>query len=194
MCMVCTIDGKIISGELTEHVLDLGSKVDHAVMDKLEMACDMVLIGANTYRANPTTWSPKARVRGVVTGSGKINFNTAYLQQGEGVVISPSTLSAPLPVVALDSWPATLAKLKVSYGVERLLLMGGSELNAQFLEQDLVDEIFLTIAPKIKLGRTTPTIAGGNPLDRQGMKSFELTEHHAVGDEMFLRYFRRNLI
>ncbi|HVL39200.1 MAG TPA: dihydrofolate reductase family protein, partial [Fimbriimonadaceae bacterium] len=75
-------------------------------------------------------------------------------------------------------------------GIARLLVEGGSELNATLLEGDLADELFLTIAPKVKLGRETPTYAGGDPLPRERMQRYDLLERHQVGDELFLRYRR----
>ena len=38
--MVCTIDGKIISGDLNEGVMDLGSESDHQAMRDLEESWD----------------------------------------------------------------------------------------------------------------------------------------------------------
>jgi riboflavin biosynthesis pyrimidine reductase len=53
-----------------------------------------------------------------------------------------------------------------------------------------VDELFLTIAPKVRLGRDVPTYAGGEALPREAIQRFSLVEHQAVGDEIFLRYRR----
>jgi riboflavin biosynthesis pyrimidine reductase len=82
-----------------------------------------------------------------------------------------------------------LTKLK-GMGVRRLLVLGGSELNAALLQNNLVDELFLTIAPKVKLGRDIPTYAGGNALPREHVQKFRLVEHHAFENEVFLRYRR----
>jgi riboflavin biosynthesis pyrimidine reductase len=53
---------------------------------------------------------------------------------------------------------------------------------------DLIDELFLTLAPKIKLGDEIPTFAGGTPLPREKVQSYKLEEVHQIGDEIFLRY------
>jgi riboflavin biosynthesis pyrimidine reductase len=78
----------------------------------------------------------------------------------------------------------------MEFDVRRVLVEGGSELNAMLLGQDLVDEIFLTVAPKIKMGRQTPTIAGGEPFARAELTNWHLHAHHLVNDELFLRYRR----
>jgi riboflavin biosynthesis pyrimidine reductase len=83
--------------------------------------------------------------------------------------------------------------LQSGLGVRRLLILGGSETNAVFLADDLVDELFLTIAPKVKLGRSVPTYAGGEPLARDSLLRFKLLEHHVVESEVFLRYRREGV-
>lgn len=192
--MVSTLDGKIVSGERTESVLDLGSTVDHAVMDRLEKANDMVLIGASTYRANPPTWNPHTEWRAVATSSGDLNFETAYFAKGSGAILSP-TRPVHLPEQIqhvpfnIDQPEEALQALK-KLGINRLLLMGGGEINAVFFHHHLVDEFFLTLAPKVKLGRETPTLGEGEPLSRSEILNYRLVEHHAIGDELFLRYAR----
>ena len=54
-----------------------------------------------------------------------------------------------------------------------------------------MDELFLTMAPKVKLGRELPTYAGGDPLPKSNLQNYDLIEHHAVESEIFLRYRRR---
>jgi 2,5-diamino-6-(ribosylamino)-4(3H)-pyrimidinone 5'-phosphate reductase len=199
--MVSTIDGKTVSGRREETVLDLGSKVDHAVMDRLEGAADAIVLGAGSARANPSSWNPKAGVRIVVTESGAVPWEAQYFTGGRAFAASSERASfeAPDHVERLRTGSAgldlalLLRHLRRGLGVERLHLMGGSELNASFLSLDLVDELFLTIAPKVKLGRDVPTYAGGEPLAREEMLQFRLLEHHAAGDEVFLRYRRRGV-
>ena len=84
-----------------------------------------------------------------------------------------------------------LADLRLNFGIERLLVEGGSEVNASFLSKDLVEELFLTIAPKIRLGRDLPTYAGGDPFPRGHMPAFELLSCQTIEDEVFLRYRRK---
>jgi riboflavin biosynthesis pyrimidine reductase len=48
--------------------------------------------------------------------------------------------------------------------VPRLLCEGGPTLFGAMLHEELVDELFLTIAPKLAGGGRGPTIASGPPL------------------------------
>ncbi len=198
--MVATIDGKTVSGDLDETVVDLGSKNDHILMRRIESAVDAVVLGANTLRATSSNWQPRAPIRVVVTQSGSINFDSAFFK-GQSYVGTSQTAAFKTPTTVgilragetrLD--PHELLRiLRSQLGVERLLILGGSEINALFLAKNLVDELFLTIAPKVKLGRDVPTYAGGKALSREKMLNFDLIEHHQIDGELFLRYRRKEL-
>jgi hypothetical protein len=54
-----------------------------------------------------------------------------------------------------------------------------------------VDELFLTITPKVKLGKDVPTYSDGNALPREQMQIYDLVENHEVNGEIFLRYRRK---
>ena len=187
--MVATIDGKIVTGTRDEDVMDLGSKVDHRAMANLDRVADAVLIGARTLRASPRSWRPRARVTLVVTASGDLPGDARYLE-GESYVVTNGDFETALPKIPLDGWPSVLRRLR-GMGIERLYVLGGSELNGQLLGEDLVDELFLTVAPKVRLGTDLPTYAGGEPLPRGGLLDFRLVESHVVENEAFLRYRRR---
>lgn len=192
--MVSTLDGKTVSGTPEEGVGDLGSALDHALMKRIEAGVDAILVGAGSLRATGPNWHPKAKVRVVVTRSGDLP-DSGFFHGGETyVAVSGSNMiRAPHGAKILRAgdreidWDILLGRLRAQ-GVERLLCYGGSELNAELFRRGLVDEFFLTLAPKIKLGRCLPTVAGGEPLDRSELKQFEIAEHHVVGNEVFLRY------
>jgi len=77
--------------------------------------------------------------------------------------------------------------LRKKWGVQRLLSEGGGELNDALFRANLVNELHLTICPKILGGRNAPTIADGTsfpPLTNAA--SFSLKIRRRVGDEMFL--------
>jgi len=191
--MVATIDGKTVSGSRDEPVGDIGSNVDHSVMRALQQASNAILIGAGALRSTPGLWYPEDKLRIVATTSGNVDFASRFFTDapGKAIVICPSSVELPDGINRLDNeWHHVVKQLKQRWQVERLLVEGGSELNAQLLERDLIDELFLTLAPKVKLGRDVPTYAGGNPLDRGSIQNYNLVEAHQAGDEMFLRYKR----
>jgi riboflavin biosynthesis pyrimidine reductase/predicted DsbA family dithiol-disulfide isomerase len=197
--MVTTIDGKILSGERSESVIDLGSKFDHEVMRRIEEQSDCVIVGAQTLRATPKTWSPRTRHRVVVTASGNVPADHSFLCEGAPIVAHTSgarlALGSGVSLWNMGSGSADLdallRRLFTERDIRRILILGGSELNAAFLERDLVDELFWTVAPKVKLGRDIPTYADGTPLPKDKMLHFELVTHTAVGNELFVRYRRK---
>ena len=192
--MVATIDGKILSGERDEPVNDLGSANDHALLWRLQAQCDAVLVGAQSLRASPG-WHFDTDLRFTVTRSGNLDFSQPFFTEGRPVVCGPSNARPPESIGFIETGDevdltALLNKMSVEYGVSKLLVLGGSELNAQLLHLDVIDEIFLTVSPKIKLGRDVPTMAGGEALKRDQLLGFDRIETHAVGNEVFLRYRR----
>lgn len=194
--MVTTLDGKILTGERDEPVMDLGSPTDHATMRFLEAQADAVLIGASSLRATPKLWYPSRLRRIVLTQRGELPWDSRFFTDApeQAVVVSPEKPAA-LPDgvrwIAFTDWSSLLATLQRDFGVQRLLIEGGSEVNAQVLRDDLVDELFWTVAPKIKLGRDVPTMADGSPLARKEVTRWELIAQERHADELFLRYRRQ---
>jgi riboflavin biosynthesis pyrimidine reductase len=192
--MVATIDGKTLSGTRDESVLDLGSKLDHRLMRRIEETADAVMIGAQTLRSSPRTWNPRAPKRIVVTRSGNLPDKAAFYE-GEAYAAIPGGRLVPLPAFPLGPHEGTVdlgllfSQLR-AMEVRRVLVLGGSELNGALLQEDLIDELFLTIAPKVKLGSDIPTYAGGSALPREHLLRFGLVEHHIAESEVFLRYRR----
>jgi 2,5-diamino-6-(ribosylamino)-4(3H)-pyrimidinone 5'-phosphate reductase len=196
--MVSTIDGKTVSGGRNEPVNDLGSSMDHKVMRVIEEASDAVMIGAGSLRATPGLWYPKELKRIVVSASGDLPFRSRFFTDAPEQAWVATVPASPVPVgvQTIVTGPpvnlrALLRVLFVEMGVEHLLVEGGSELNAALLAEDHVDELFLTLAPKVKLGRDVPTYAGGEPLGRDALLQFRLVSSVSVDDEVFVRYQRR---
>lgn len=75
-------------------------------------------------------------------------------------------------------------------GKKHVLVEGGPSLVGSFFARDLIDEVFLTIAPKVfgsKPGDTA-TMMEGSLLSPAQSRRFELLSAKKLGDEMFLRY------
>lgn len=197
--MVATIDGKILSGNRDESVDDLGSKIDNLAMKRIEASADAIIAGAQTVRATTPAWDPKSPKRIVVTRSGNLPQQAKFFTGGQAYIAAPVSAQvrpfghAQLLPVGKDELDLTnlFKVLRQGLGVEKLLVSGGSVLNAQLLKLDLVDELFLTISPKVKLGRDVPTYADGEELPREALLNFDLVENRAIGNEIFLRYRRR---
>ncbi len=79
--------------------------------------------------------------------------------------------------------------LREKWNVQRLLCEGGGELNDALFREDLVDEVWLTLCPRILGGRNAPTMADGAGADSLlHATRLELTSMKRAGDELFLVY------
>ena len=81
---------------------------------------------------------------------------------------------------------AALIWLRTKWNVKRLLCEGGGELNDAMFRAGLVDEINLTICPKIFGGRGAPTIAERIGFSKLAdAEKFELTSIKRKKSELF---------
>ena len=76
--------------------------------------------------------------------------------------------------------------LRNDFGVRSLLCEGGPTIFASLLSEGIVDELFLTLAPKLVGGGASPTISSGTELkELQPMEVVWALEH---GSALYLRY------
>jgi riboflavin-specific deaminase-like protein len=113
----------------------------------------------------------------VVTRTGEVPTDIPLFNEPDAqiVVFTPTELptdrcAAQVEVVVLDPGELTLTTvmrhLYAHHGVRLLLCEGGPTLFAGLLREGLVDELFLTLAPKLTGGGTGPTITSGPELPR----------------------------
>jgi len=189
--MISTLDGKIVPGVRGESASSLGSSVDHEVMKMLAEKCDAVILGAGTVRA-VKSWGFASGIRVVISESGRLDYNHPFFSSPSAYVASTSSeIPKSVGQISTTKPSEILGELRNKLGVNRCLLLGGGVTNASFFAEDLVDEFFLTIAPKVKMGADTPTAAEGEPLPESSLLEFQLLESHSVGNEVFLRYVRK---
>ncbi|MCB0825291.1 MAG: RibD family protein [Armatimonadetes bacterium] len=199
--MVATIDGKIVTKDNSVSIKGLGSKLDYETMRYIETCSDAVMVGAQNVRATPGMWYPEGIKRLVVTESGNLNYEQRFFTDDPANtwVILPQKSLAKIPegiqTISFGEseidWHQTLKHLKNELGITHLLVEGGAELNGSLFPLDVIDELFLTLAPKIKLGRNLPTYAGGEPLPGDTMQLYEIIHHQMVENEIYVRYRRK---
>jgi 5-amino-6-(5-phosphoribosylamino)uracil reductase len=73
-------------------------------------------------------------------------------------------------------------------GVRTLLCEGGGSLVAQFFAARAVDELHLTLVPRLLGGARAPTIADGPGFGPDEIPDPKLASLERVGDELYLRY------
>lgn len=84
---------------------------------------------------------------------------------------------------------AALRWLHRKWKVKRLVCEGGGELNDAMFRAGLVDELHLTLCPRIIGGRNAPTIADGDGFQKLAHAAqLQLQSAQRAGDELFLVY------
>lgn len=72
--------------------------------------------------------------------------------------------------------------------IQKLLVMGGGELVASLLAENLIDELYLTICPLLIGGQTAPTPVSGRGFTLPNTPQLKLQSTKTKGNEVFLHY------
>ena len=84
-------------------------------------------------------------------------------------------------------WNRAMAELK-NLGLNRLAILGGGNLAASLLAENMIDEFWLTVCPLIFGGANSPTPIEGLGLLAQDAVPLELLAIKRVDQEVFLHY------
>ena len=210
--MIATADGRAaVAGRAT----GIGTATDRLVLRKLRCAADAVLIGAGTLRAEeyvptvPARYVSLRQARGLapqplgvlLSGSGHLPCERRFFQRDDfpRLLLTGASGAAKLDASkdpdlrgvvvgeATVDLAAALAVLRLEHGVRWLLCEGGPRVVHALLAARLVDELFLTVAPKL-VGNAGPTIVDGAAFPPDAPVTLHLLAIHADGDELYLRY------
>jgi riboflavin biosynthesis pyrimidine reductase len=99
-------------------------------------------------------------------------------------------MRAPADSTGAVDLETALRILKAERGVESLVVEGGPGLNHALISLNLVDELFLTVAPELLGGSAdqTLTLLRGPTLPARDRPTLDLMSIYLSGDELFLRY------
>lgn len=210
-----TVDGKITTKNFSP--VDFTSREDKTHLLRQRALGDAVLIGHSTLKHDNVRLGlpdPKMRetriargqtpypLRVIVSNEGRIDDSLKIFQADISPIVIFSTIRMParyqkalrkkaiLHLSAARSVDLAwmLQQLRRDYGVRTVACEGGATLFRALLEQDLVDQLNLTIAPYLFGGTNAPTLTG---LSKEFLPSgihCSLTEMRTVGEECFLTY------
>jgi riboflavin-specific deaminase-like protein len=174
-----TADGRIAIGGRSGPI---GNEADRELFHELRAQVDAVMVGAGTVRTERygrIVRRPELRERRVAEGLAadplavivsarlRLPLDLPLLQDPDSTVVILTANEDELPAtparveylrgpaaVELELRPL-LQRLRDEYGVRSILCEGGPSLNESLVRERLVDELFLSLAPKL---------AGGPPL------------------------------
>lgn len=212
-----TADGKIAT--TNRAVCSFGSQRDREHLLELRASVDAVMAGARTVDLNRVTLGPgpakyrrrrlrrglaEYNLRIIVSGSGTVNPRAEVFRRRFSPLIILTTrraderrlerlreLADEVKVCGTEAidFRRALRWLRGAWGVKRLLCEGGGELNDALFQAGLVDELHLTVCPRIFGGRQAPTVADGVGAGALvNAVPFRLTSAKREGGELFLVY------
>lgn len=194
---------------------ELSDVADRAIFHGLRERVDAVFTGTTTIRTERygrLVPDPERRQRRAASGLSPDPLACVITRRGDVpteiplfddpasriVVFTPaeldlSALKAQIDVVTLDPGQLTLTtmvrRLRADYDVRSLLCEGGPTVFGSLLREDLTDELFLTLAPKLAGGSRGPTVTSGPELpELLNLRLAWALEH---GGSLFLRYALR---
>ena len=215
-----TTDGKIAFAN--GKFVPFGSKRDLEHLYELRATADAVMCGSRTVEVTETILGnggekfsklrlkrglPEFPLRVIVSGSSSINPAAKIFKKRFSpiVILTTGRISKAnlerLRAVADEikicgntevNLPAALRWLREKRNVRSLLCEGGGELHGTLIRAGLLDELHLTVCPKIFGGRNAPTIADGKGFfNLSDAAKFKLKSTKRVGDELFAVFVRK---
>jgi riboflavin-specific deaminase-like protein len=210
-----TWDGRISTRRSTP--ADFSSARDKRRLVEIRAGCDAVLVSAKTLATDnmqmglPDEQLRSARVRRkqapyptrvLLTNSGRIDPKLRVFEKDFSPIVIFSTTRMPARTQTdlapkADLWlheapavnlAAMLATLRQEYGVRRLVCEGGAQVLRSLLAADLVDEIHVTLCPRVFGGLGAPTLTGIAPDFFPRSIRLALEKMEVVEGECFLRY------
>lgn len=210
-----TVDGKITTRNFSP--VDFTSREDKMHLLRQRALGDAVLIGHTTLKQdNVRLGLPHAELREARVARGQTPYPLRVIVSNEGRIdpklkifgldISPviifSTIRMPRNYQKSLREKATLhlsdarsvdlawmlQQLRSEYGIRSVACEGGATLFRALLEEDLVDQLNLTIAPYIFGGAKAPTLTGLTKEFLLRSVRCSLTQMRVVGEECFLTY------
>jgi riboflavin-specific deaminase-like protein len=213
--MAMSMDGKIATK--ARGPMKLGSAYDSRRMSEIRSHHDAVINGSSTFKAYPFPLHVRGkdlleerRARGQVAQPiSAVVSSRLYLPRNSpwelekdherwvfcgreaSVARTRSLEKNGVRVIrarGLRPGPREILATFEAAGATRILLEGGGEFNASFLQLGLVDRIHLTLTPFVIGGKDSPTWCEGAGFSLEKFPRFRLAEVHQETDELYLTY------
>ncbi len=166
--MIASVDGATAVGGVSG---SLGGAADKRVFDALRSLTDVVLVAAGTVRAE--RYGPSSMPVAVVTRSCLLDWEAPFFTDPIAKPIVVTVSNAPtdnleragqvadVVLAGTDDVDLTRAVIALGErGANRVLAEGGPTLNGQLATADLLDEVCLTLSPKVVSGGSKRIVTG----------------------------------
>ena len=213
--MAMSLDGKISTRD--DKGPRFTSRADKVRLREIRARADAILVGAATIGADNPTFtehgiykdervqrgmSPQP-IKVVVSGTGSVPESARMFQPNgaPAIVFTTKRIAADrlrilnkvadaVHVVGEEEIDFLRAVdiLAREYGVKNLLIEGGGQVNFAMFRAQLIDEVYLTLSPRVIGGRDVPTAVDGTGFNFADLVKLELLDHRVVGSEIFLHY------
>jgi dihydrofolate reductase len=131
LIFVATLDGKVTKwGD--PHVSMWSSHQDQDYYKKIWSESKLIVMGSNTFNAEK--FNPSASHQIIVMTSHPDNYKS---------------LGVPGQIEFTNETPGEISSRFINRGLQQMLVVGGPHVATSFLQEQLVDELWLTIEPKI---------------------------------------------
>ena len=211
--LAMTADGKI--ADFQRNAARFGSDIDKNHLEEKISLVDGIIFGAGTLRAYGTTLTvkntdllatrkrknkPSQPINIVVSASGEIDSNLRFFSQcvphwlittEKGAKNNASIFEKVLIFSTKETGKIDLIKafkILKQMGLNDLAILGGGTLVASCLEENLIDEFWLTLCPYILGGKTAPTPVEGKWFLSFCSQQLELSSLEQIEQEIFLHY------
>jgi len=201
-----TVDGKIATKTGDS---ELSSKNDKKRVHKLRAKTDAILVGRNTVTRDDPLLSVRYAqgnnpIRVILDSKGIISSKSKIIKTCSKIptIIAVSQKATRKNIKRLEKYPVEifvggdkkinlkkLLKFLLGKKIKRILLEGGGTVNWEFINQELVDEIIITITPYVVGGKNAISLVEGEgfPLVSKS-KKFKLKKTMRSGNELVLYY------
>ncbi len=156
LIMAITIDGKI--GRDPSHFVDWTGKEDKKFFVKITKNAGVIIMGSTTF---DTIGKPLPGRKNIVLTRNK------------------SRISSDKDLEFTDNTPLYILNGLEAQGFETVAMIGGSQINSLFLKEKLIDEIYVTIVPKI-FGNGLSMFNEEADIDLEFMGSREVDKGHIL--------------
>lgn len=205
LCAAISIDGKLATRTGDSK---LSSIRDMRRVHKLRSCTDAILVGQKTVRADDPLLTVR-HVRGknptriIISSRGTIPPRSKLLQSAKKIptIIACSKLTTKKTQKKLQDFGAqviicgnrsvnlkSLLRLLYKKNITSILLEGGGYTNWQFIKNNLVDEIIVTITPYVVGGKYSVTLIDGMGFAKTSSVRFKLQKAHRLEHEITLHY------